>query len=208
MAAIIRYHHLSFSDFLEQYENDADRQDLHQYYAKSPRPEARGNIATIWAIEQLEGPARTVLELCSVLDPDRIQERLFANDGSAASPLADFPKTRFAFNEARADLIKRSLITRNEQGKEFTVHRVLQDSVRSKMTTKRLMDVFSAAVSLILASWGSTPLDKRHVISLGKSRDGLFPHALALRNMFESDSRQRDTKTSVELAMLMNESAW
>lgn len=208
MAAIIRYHYLSFSDFLEQYDNDADRKDLHQYYVKSPRPEARGNIATIWAIERLEGPARTVLEVCSVLDPDRIQERIFANDGPAMNLLADLPKTKFAFHEARAELIKRSLITRNEQEKEFAVHRVLQDSVRSKMTSKRLMDVFSVAVSLVLASWGSTPLDKRHVISLGKSRDALFPHALTLRNMFESDFRERNPKASVELAMLMNESAW
>lgn len=208
MAAIIRYQYLSFSEFLEQYENDADRKDLHQHDAKIPRPEARGNIATIWAIEQLQGSTRTVLEICSVLDPDSIQERIFANDGFATDLLADLPKTKFAFGQARAELMKSSLITRNEERKEFTIHRVLQDSVRSKMTMQKMLDVFSVAISLILTCWGSTPLDKRHVLSLGKSRDGLFAHALALRNLYERGFKNQIPRASVELAMLMNESAW
>lgn len=209
MAAIIRYQYLSFSEFLEQYENDADRRELHAHNAASPRPEARGNIATIWAVEQLQAPAITVLELCSVLDPDCIQERIFTRDKSPqVSFLTDFPKSSFAFAQSRADLMKRSLITRNEEKREFSVHRILQDSVRSKMTLERMLDVFSAAVSLVLASWGSTPIDKRHVLSLAKSRDGLFPHALALRNMYEKHFKSQNPEASIELAMLMNESGW
>lgn len=208
MAAIIRYQYLSFSDFLEQYQNDADRKELHAHDATNARPEARGNIATIWAIDQLQAPARTILELCSVLDPDCIQERIFTSDQAATTMLADLPKSSFAFAKSRADLIKRSLITRNEENKEFTVHRVLQDSVRSKMSAQRTLDVFSGAVSLIFASWGSTPLDKRHVITLAKTRDGLFPHALSLRNMYEKQFKEHNPDASVELAMLMNESGW
>lgn len=208
MAAVIRYQYLSFSDFLEQYENDEDRRELHAHDATSPRPEARGNIATIWAIEQLQAPARTVLELCAVLDPDCIQERIFTSDKSAAGVLADLPRSSFAFAQSRADLMKRSLITRNEEKREFTVHRILQDSVLSKMAADRMLDVFSAAVSLVHASWGSTPLDKRHVLSFAKARDGLFPHALALRNMYESYFKKQNPEASIELAMLMNESGW
>ncbi|KAM5438235.1 hypothetical protein MferCBS31731_005096 [Microsporum ferrugineum] len=185
MAAIIRYQYLSFPEFYERYEDESDRRELHSLNIVTPRPEARGNIASIWAVEQLGPHAACLLEVSAMLDPDCIQERLFSGDLGAVGQLEDFPKTSFAYSAARADLIKRSLITRNADKREFRIHRVLQDSVLSKLTPGKMLQTFSFAVDLVLAAWGSTPLVQRHAISLARSRDGLFSHTLAMRNLFE-----------------------
>ncbi|KAH1845095.1 hypothetical protein KXX43_006719 [Aspergillus fumigatus] len=208
MAAVIRYQYLSFTEFYERYEDEHDRRELHSFDAVIPRPEARGNIASIWAVEQLGNHAACLLEICAMLDPDRIQERLFSSELSALGWLEHFPKTSFAYSAARADLIKRSLITRDADKKEFRIHRVLQDSVLSKMSTEKMLQTFSFSVDLVLAAWGSTPLVQRHVISLARSRDGLFPHALALRHMFERQYKAKNHGPGLQIAKLMNEAGW
>ncbi|KMK56922.1 tetratricopeptide repeat domain-containing protein [Aspergillus fumigatus Z5] len=185
--------------------DEHDRRELHSFDAVIPRPEARGNIASIWAVEQLGNHAACLLEICAMLDPDRIQERLFSSELSALGWLEHFPKTSFAYSAARADLIKRSLITRDADKKEFRIHRVLQDSVLSKMSTEKMLQTFSFSVDLVLAAWGSTPLVQRHVISLARSRDGLFPHALALRHMFERQYKAKNHGPGLQIAKLMNE---
>ncbi|KAM5481580.1 hypothetical protein McanCB56680_004116 [Microsporum canis] len=208
MAAIIRYQYLSFPEFYERYEDESDRRELHSLNIVTPRPEARGNIASIWAVEQLGPHAACLLEVSAMLDPDCIQERLFTGDLGAVGQLEDFPKTSFAYSAARADLIKRSLITRNADKREFRIHRVLQDSVLSKLTPGKMLQTFSFAVDLVLAAWGSTPLVQRHAISLARSRDGLFSHTLAMRSLFEKHYQAKVHGPGLQVAKLMNEAGW
>ncbi|KAM5471339.1 hypothetical protein MauCBS54593_003679 [Microsporum audouinii] len=180
MAAIIRYQYLSFPEFYERYEDESDRRELHSLNIVTPRPEARGNIASIWAVEQLGPHAACLLEVSAMLDPDCIQERLFSGDLGAVGQLEDFPKTPFAYSAARADLISRSLTTRNAEKREFRIHRVLQDSAPSKLT----------------------PLVQRHAISLASSRDGLFSHTLAMRNLYQHEKgNSEDIKPFLKLAL-------
>lgn len=51
MAAVIRYLYLAFSDFLVRYEDESDRREILYFDVVKPRPEARGNVASIWAVE-------------------------------------------------------------------------------------------------------------------------------------------------------------
>ncbi|KAJ5406075.1 tetratricopeptide repeat domain-containing protein [Penicillium sp. CMV-2018d] len=208
MAAVIRYQYLSFPELYEWYEDGTGRGDLLTLDAVSPRPEARGNIASIWAIEQLGPHAACLLEICTMLDPDCIQERLFASNLGEVGCLEHFPTTTLTYLAARADLIRRSLIAHNPENRQFRVHRVLQDSVLSKMSLSRMLRVFSFAVNLVLAAWGDTPLAQRHVISLARARDGLFPHALVLKRMYEKNYRGKSHEFSMQLAKLMNEAGW
>lgn len=208
MAAVIRYQYLSFSDFLSRYEDDSDRRELLSYNAVLPRPEARGNIASIWAVEQLEPTARCLLNICAMIDPDCIEERLFTGDISGVQDIESFPRGSFAYSAARANLIKRSLISRNEETKEFRIHRVLQSTLKSKMTPESTLQFFLAAVNIVLTAWGDTPLVQRHVLSLARSRDGLFPHALALRNFYSEYYKDQNPEGCLQFAKLMNESGW
>lgn len=208
MAAIIRYQYLSYSEFLARYEDEPDRRELLAFEAGVPRQEARGNVASIWAIEQLDTEARTVLELCSILDPDCIQERIFTENFAIAATLSGYPTKMFTYADARASLIQRSLVKRNEEKKEFSIHRVLQDSVRVKMSRTRMLEIFTAAVAQVRTAWGTTSLEKRHVLSLSRSREGLFPHALSLKSLYEILYKEGSLKGNVQLASLLNEAGW
>ncbi|KAF2232579.1 tetratricopeptide repeat domain-containing protein [Viridothelium virens] len=208
MAAMIRYQYLSFSDFLNQYEDERNRKQIHAYELGALRREARGNIATIWAIEQLEPQARTILELSAVLDPDCIPDRLFQENLTPANRLENYPRTGFEFSAARADLIKRSLINRNDEKKEFWIHRILQDCVLMKMTPETMERIFSTALELIVNAWGIASLDKRHVLTLSRSREALFPHALSLKNLYEKLYLEGSSNTSLLMAFLLNEAGW
>lgn len=208
MAVIIRYQYLSFSDFLERYEDESDRKELYGLEAGIPRQEARSNVASIWAEDQLQLHAKAILEVCSVLNPDCIQVQLFLGDMSTVKLFDNFPRTMSNYHAARADLIRESLIKRNEDKREIWVHRVLQNSVQIKMSAKRRPEVLATALSLVTTAWGSTPLNKRHFPSLWKSRDGLFPHALSLKAMYEKLDQDMDPECYVQFAFLLNESGW
>lgn len=208
MAAIIQHQYMSFTEFLERYTDDEDRQELHALEAGGPHQNARGNLSTIWLVEQLEPFPRTLLEMCAVLDPDCIQERILLK-GVAKEPILEaFPTSMNAYVAARAELIKRSLVSRNEEKRELWVHRILQDSVVSKMSDARIQDIFSAALSFVSDAWGPVDLTKRHDIVLSKARAGLYPHTLSLKTIYEKHVFLRDRETSLQLGALMNEAGW
>jgi tetratricopeptide (TPR) repeat protein len=207
MAGIIRYQYLSFSEFLERYEDEMDRKELFEMEAGTSLQVARGNLASIWAVEILEPQARALLEVCSLLDPDCIQERIFL-DGASSVTLEHYPQKKLHFTIARADLLKRSLVRRSLGEKEYWIHRVLQDSIKAKMAVERRREVFSAAVALTISAWGNTPLLKRYDTSLSKSREGLFPHIMSLAKVYETVCRDAKATTNIDLANLLHEAGW
>lgn len=209
MAAIIRCQYLSLSDFIERYDDDANRKQLHAFETTgSRRMEARGNIASIWAVQQLDEGARTIIQLAAVFDPDCIQERIFEEFDLAVKYIPEYPESWMAYSTARAELIKRSLVRRNVEKKELWVHRVLQDSVKAQMSDARLLDIFTLALVLLTKAWGSTSLVNRHDWALSKTREGLFPHAMNLRTLYERFYKDANPQVSIPLAKLMNEAGW
>ncbi len=145
-----------------------------------------------------------------MLNPDCIQERLFTGDLAGIDLLARFPSTTpdDEYSSAHKELIRRSLITHSDQKMEFRVHRVLQYSIRSEMTSERMLETFIFALKLVLTAWGDTPLVQRHVLSLARNRDSLFPLALALHSIFKEHYNVNHPEWSINFAKLMNESAW
>lgn len=210
MAAIIRYQYLTFEDFLEKYDDASSRKLLLAHEeAKAPRrEEARGNASTIWAIDRLEEGPRILMQVCSMLDPDCIEERILESCDIGITFMPNYPPNWLVFSSARAELISRSLVTRNEQRKELRVHRVVQDSIKANMGDDQALMVFSLAVALITKVWGVTPLAKRHDWVLNKKREGLFPHARTLRTAFEKLYMDLNPPVSFSMAVLMNEAAW
>jgi NB-ARC domain len=207
MAAIIQYQYLSYAEFLERYEDDRDRKRLHSLKAGGTQ-KARGTVSTIWFVDKVGPTPRVLLDVCAVLDPDSIQERIFITGLSNPSRLEAFPADNFEYSEARADLIKRSLITRNAERRQFRIHRLLQESVFNEMSQERLGVIFTVALELISSIWGVTNLVRRHDTSLGKSREGLFPHVLALKTVYEKRVDLQHRENALQLGILLNEAAW
>lgn len=135
-----------------------------------------------------------------MLDPDGIQDRLFVGDVPSVEVLGDFPKTSFTysavsyFTESRCTGIPNAPCSAEYR--------------KSKMALEITLGSFLAAVNLVLSAWGDTPLVQRHVLSLARNRDDLFPHALALRSFYMKHYMNNNPKGNLQLAKLMNESGW
>ena len=212
MAGIIRRQMLTYPEFLRMYEDQAERTELYGLEMQPRQPTARGNVATIWAIDRLSPHSRSFLNILAFLDPDGIQDcildMLLRSHSEYQVIPPDVPKTRIEFNFARAELLERSLIRRNEHKGELWIHRVLQDTARGKMNHQKRFEVFTFAVDLIHLVWPKAALDRRHNTTRWALCQTLYPHILFLRTLYLENDLQGNAEVDVRFAILLNEAGW
>ena len=118
-------------------------------------------VGTAWAVDQLSASTRSLLQVLSVLDPDRIPEELLAVDGRKEVELPNYPIKKDEYFNARAELINTAFVTNNMATKELRIHRLVQDVVRQGMEEDKLHAIYAAAALLISDIWpyvsGSDP---------------------------------------------------
>jgi hypothetical protein len=208
MAGIIRRQYLTYREFLDRYEEPAGQKELHVMELEPRRKTARGSIASIWAFDTLGPQAKSVLEVLIFLDPDSIQERLLLEDHAGLLSVPDFPKTKGEFFAARAELIQSSLIKRNEETREWWIHRVLQDALRANINTAKFVDIFKITVSALKKAWPVASLNQRHGIIRWKQCQEMYPHILRLRDLYHENEVLRNIDNHIEFATLLSEAGW
>ena len=210
MGDIIRRQLLTYADFLDVLEDENEIAELHETELGPRQQTARGNVATIWAIEKLSQGSRSLLELLAFLDPDNISEQILQS-GLTADKVklsSGFPVTRLAKNSARAELLQSSLIRRNEEKGEICIHRLLQATVRAKMSSERKFNMFVTALSLKRLAWPDVSLMKRHNTERWDMCQTVYPHILSLQEHYIKNAFDGDALVNVELATLLNEAGW
>lgn len=85
----------------------------------------------MWALEELLPVTLTLLKVISVIDPDRIQEKMLMQ-GAKKVDFPNYSRTKPDYFEARYQLIRASLITRNIDENFLRIHRLVQEVVREK----------------------------------------------------------------------------
>ena len=96
------------------------------------------------------------------MDPDRIAESIFLNgtkDDEGYQRPKEFYDSLATFTNARAELIRSSLIKRNVSLKEISVHRIIQDTARLRMNAQTVREILSDVVQLIYHSWPFSEFD-------------------------------------------------
>jgi hypothetical protein len=155
MAGVIVRRDLSFLEFLQVYDEESSHKDLfnlHFPYA-SDGSGYQHTLASVWALETLS-ESTTLLDILSLLDSDGIQERVLEDPrGDTSLSLAGYPMTNAAYQVARTELQTRSLITRDRGTKKITMHRLIQDAARAKMSAEKFDTVFRVAVTLLTSVW-------------------------------------------------------
>ena len=152
IARTISRRNLSFEEFLELYNNQSIRLEIHQ----SSNSLDCKSLFTLWTFEDLSPEALGLLNIVSLLDPDRISEELLnATDSCKKAIFADedYPVTTQSFTGALTELTKTSLLKRNIDLKELLVHRIIQDIVRTRMTPETFQSSFDNAIGLLHCSW-------------------------------------------------------
>lgn len=208
MAGVIRRDRLSYSDFLKVYkESKESQQILHNAGIDKPRPGYNHSLATVWALDRLSAEANGLLQLMSLMDPDRIPEMVFT-DRISDLHLAEMPSNLLGYYKARKVLTQSSLVTHNEDRGEMLVHRLLQDATKSKMSSKRYIQIFGAACQMFHDSWPFESLAKRHNTARWKQCANLFPSIARLKNVVHEISNVSNQKPHDSFAALLNDAGW
>lgn len=203
MASFIRRKFLPLREFLQYYDDAVERQVLHHEQADSVRGSSRGTMTTIVMPDFTES-ASNLLGICAMLDPDCIQERIFKD----VTLRKDGPKSQIAYVDARAELLSQSLLRRNTDQKELYIHRVIQDTIRNKMTAPEAIKAFLDAVDLVCRALNIKKVDERDNLKMWRTCEGMLPHVLHLKDLFEKHLAHLERGPFRQFAWLLNEAAW
>jgi tetratricopeptide (TPR) repeat protein len=100
-------------------------------------------VATTWnlafqTIEQSNPAAIELMRLCSFLSPDAIPEKMILASTEYLTPLLQsITQERTRWNNALADLLKYSLIRRNQATMSLSIHRLLQAVIKDEMDAQQ-----------------------------------------------------------------------
>jgi hypothetical protein len=210
-AAIIKRRDLTYEEILEMVNEEKAFVDLQKLKLKTVGDSDIDSLADIWAVENLAPPVIRLLELFSVLDPDGIHEFLLTSEttkdpDTSKFQLEDFPETKSSYYEARTELWKCSLIVRNKQLQQLSLHRLTQDVVRARMPDKRLQETFCLALQLLSQAW---PEDwMAHKTAEWTLIERLTPHVTKLHTIYETRPASVTVGTERELARLLQMTGW
>ncbi|KAF5686956.1 tetratricopeptide repeat domain-containing protein [Fusarium circinatum] len=207
MAGMIEIEFLSYREFLASYDDKEEGPDLHRNIPQPLRGTARGDISTIWALDQLSDNARMMLEIASFLCPDCIQESLLCKKVSLPDESSLYPKKGVKFRTARTQLIGSSILRHNQEKREFWMHRVTQDVVQGQMGTERRLRTFRHAVAIINQSWPAQAIGG-HNVELWDMSEAMYRHVVNLKAVYLKYFSQAPPQGYTDFSALLTRAAW
>ena len=144
------------------------------------------SIAETWqvSVDQLTEGGRHLLQRLASLAPDPVPEFLL----DVPVPGAESEDLR----EALADVAAYSLVTRDTDAGQFTVHRLVQDATRRSLDPSTSRERIAEALGWVNAAFEGDPRDVRNWPRL----DPLAPHA---ENVAEHGDKARITEPTAQL---------
>ncbi|RFU26344.1 hypothetical protein B7463_g9995, partial [Scytalidium lignicola] len=239
IAALIHRLGMTTKEFLNFYEEQATLVTIPDADTIVPRNQYKHTLFTVWTFENLSPGASSLLELLSLLDPDCIQENIITEyfqftptkpvderqiaktllDSTSSQPssldlvvstkMDGFPTTKTEYINARTELLKSSLIKRNSVRNEVTLHRLVQEVARGRITPSRLLVVFELCLDLLIHAWPKDHEEFSYDTSAWAASDIVLPHMLKLQSVFET-ALQGDipVETQRRFAQLLQMSGW
>jgi hypothetical protein len=200
---------LPAQEFLEYYEERQFQSDIYKLKIEEGDKSQQRSFFDILAFENFDVHALRLLEMLSLLDPDSIPEFLLLPQKEGIELPDKYPKTKTTYEAARNYLQRRSLISRNMDKQELTIHRVIQECVRARMSDNDLHDTLQGAINLVTQAWSPTAGRWDYVMDRWSQCGILFPHIETLRDeflKFPDELFGRDERLKV--AKLLIEAGW
>lgn len=178
------------AEFLQMYADPSTHRALFENKSSSVIDRYEHSIATTWGLQALS-TGTTLVNVIAFLDPDLIHESIFdASRSLSPELLADFPANRERYFDARNELRRRSLITRDANASTITVHRVVQATARAQMPDDVSLQTFKLSCALLLQCWPrnkdrSTQQLRNNATSAWVECNKLRPHIAKLAEHYE-----------------------
>ncbi len=184
MAGVIDRRELSFSEFLQIFEEEDVRSKFFKLRVGNTKVRSKyeHTLDTVWALEKLDKSSSMLLDVLSLLDPDGISE-LILEPSLSVVDFKEYPQTPAAYQEARTELTRSSLIARDRAANRITIHRLVQDGAKIKMTSKRFQTVFALTLKLLFLAWPFEEFSFGHGVSRWSKCAELFPHVIQLHRV-------------------------
>lgn len=211
MAGIISRHRMTFAQFAQAYN---ERESRHAMLQTVPNPELsvpwyEHSVASVWALETLRH-ARTLLNACSMLDPDGISERIFTENFGLVN-LFGLPSSILEYQQAKSELLGMSIISMEKSGDKLFVHRLVQDVARTRLNPLDFRDTFMACVHLVSKLWKFEDFTWRHGTGRWAICEELFPHILRFRELAAQNQlfpSNYDCDGDFAFARLLTDAGW
>ena len=218
MASVIKRQELSFSEFMRSYENEREHSELHGLRYSTGGGNYSYTISSVWRLDEFDPRPRSLLRTLAFLDPDCIEEVIF-EEWSTRLPTQEFFGKLGEYRATRTELLQSSLIKRNKEKSQLSIHRMVQDVVIAQMSTEDISRFFWNAVCNLAMQWPSgraapskkklqsTP-PKAHSIQEWPKCQILYPHVLRLKQTWQKFFQDKPAAYDVRWAGLLADSAW
>lgn len=209
MASIIIRRDLTYAEFVECYDEVSGHDELFQErYDKHQSSSYKETIWSVWALESLRH-SKPLLDVISMLDPDGTWEHTLMNPPAELPLLKSYPRTAFAYQKARTELLQSSLVSRDNSTQRLVVHRLIQDTTRAKMSREHFYEAFSSALNLVAFAWPFEGLAWRHAVSRWRVCEELFPHVVSLHRLgADIELEKGDIETNLLFCKLLTDAGW
>jgi len=201
-------------DFLDIYNHETARAELHSLRVGNQHNYPL-TLSSTWALEGLSEGAGCLLSVISLLDADRIQEAIFTTN-PARGNLRALPISKPSYSKELTELVKSSLVHRNKDEDEISVHAIVQDVVRGKLMSspQPFTSAFMGNVNLLTTVWPyvSTPqlgYPAYDRMDRWDQCEKILPHIIRLKILFsiQTEKQKRECITS-NFLWLLAEAAW
>jgi len=115
VAGILQRRKLTFDEFLELYHEPSFLTEVHKSKDRGLHSAYEHMLLNVWSFEDLKPESLSLLEVCSLLDPDHISEAIFCSGGPVT--LERFPGDPVPLDIARSELLRCSLLKRYPEEK-------------------------------------------------------------------------------------------
>jgi hypothetical protein len=192
--------------FLELYAQREESNQLQEEDCKNPWYEntvAAAFDLIIERAEKLGSQATKVLDVFSLLDPDRIQEEMLSRE--VLDVTSDVHRL-----VAIKDLRRMALLNENTEKHTVSVHRLVQDAVLRKLglSETRANTAFTIAVSLLRKVFPIQGPARDHMTESWAECEDFLSHVLSLHGRYVELRERQPIAVSMDYVELLYSCAW
>ena len=210
--SIMRMRQLKLTEFVKLYESETELAELQPIRVGNARGYEH-SLASVWALENLEPRPLVLLGVISMLDPDRIQESILKSPLQKTYGL-QYPLDPREYHVDLTPLLQSSLVHRNSDNAELSIHRLVTDVARENFLKKsEFLEYFHIAVDLVANNWPfnrvRTKIGGLHNVTRWDKCANLYPHIERLFKRFNLARKHVQSLAQFErFALLIQEAAW
>ncbi|CAN9437638.1 unnamed protein product [Alternaria alternata] len=213
-AQLVKSGVINFDLFLGWHNEQTQRGDLiNEFEAQGSRMPGGATLATRWAMRTMNPSTKAVLDVFSLLDPDRIQDRICfqALDHLESSLLLqDLPVLFRHFIPVRKELMGQPFVKfDNTEKQEWRIHRSVQEVFRFYMDQSRLQHVVTCTIALLHNVWEPEYSKGRsHSVSRWQVYNELYDHLVSVTSVYVGAFESGLLNPDLQLATLLFQCSW